>query len=68
MWSRQIDKRKIARSKLKTNISQVKSPEERRTGRQQKDSAGKDTPSNVIDYDEKLMWKYKINIDEWLSM
>ena len=60
MWSRQIDKcffltRKIWRSKLKTIKSQEKSPEERRTGRQQKDSAGKDTPSNVIDYDEKLM-------------
>ena len=50
-------KRKIERSKLKTIISQEKSPEERRTGRQQKDSAGKDTPSNVMDYDydEKLM-------------
>ena len=45
---------------METFISQEKSPEERRTGRQQKDSAGKDTPSNVIDYDydEKLMWKY----------
>ena len=40
---------------MKTIISQEKSPEERRTGRQQKDSAGKDTPSNVIDYDEKFM-------------
>ena len=37
------------------NISQEKSPEGPRTGRQQKDSAGKDTPSNVIDYNEKSM-------------
>ena len=31
------------------NSSQEKSPEEPRTGRQQKDSAGKDTPSSIID-------------------
>ena len=36
------------------NSSQEKSPEEPRTGHRQKDSADKDTPSNVIDYDEKL--------------